>query len=575
MKDYNIGKLLRYLLPYRKQIAVVITATLACNIISILILYQFKAIIDRYVPERELQSVGWVALGILCLLLVQFVLNRLTIRLLNLLMAEVPYRIRNDVFDYTQRLKYEWFTRAKIGDMNTQIIQDVESLSASLFQRLAGSLTHAIYFAVTFGALLTVQARLTFLIALFMGIFSFAILGLKKSMTKHAEAYAAARSELNNSIHDTVHCAELAEQFGMQDFFLKRLTEVNRSCNRKWLMNNIYFPGIQSSMELATLVTYLIVFVAGARLIHNGAMTMGGLALFISYLPQLWNKYGSVIDLYNGYISLKVYCTRVFQLFTLGLEEEAGAIQPVSGQGLTAPSLVADGIQFSFVPGRQVLQNVSFKVERPGLYAIKGESGCGKSTLFELLLGFYKVQDGKLIIHGVEAGRLSLEELRRLIGIVYQDVFLLHDTILSNIQYGDPSITEDKIMEAARGIGMDRYLDQLEAGLHTIIGHPSSRLSNGQKRMISILRTLCRNPDILLLDEVTASLDSYSEKLIHQAIREISKEKIVLWITHKEYELELADEIIEIQEKERLYHDRLYESAVLPEAGAVSAARQG
>lgn len=311
---------------------------------------------------------------------------------------------------------------------------------------------------------------------------------------------------------------------------------------------HIYAPAIQSSIEIAILITYLQTFIVGGILVSNNTLSIGGLLLFLSYLPQIWGKYGAVVDIYSGLLNTRVYAKRVLESLVNETYEENENQEQNIECNLENPTLIIKDITFSYDNSKDIFKGFSEGFYSPGIYCIVGESGCGKTTLFQLLLRFYKVNGGAIFINNTNINNYPLHQLRSIIGIVHQDTYIINDTVIGNIKFGDTDITDEKIIDLSRRLCFDKYLSSLENGYYTRISHESKNISSGQKRLISLLRVLVREPKILLFDEITTNVDSFTEGLIHSFLQKISKEKICLLITHKANEVLLADKVVNLQQ---------------------------
>lgn len=548
MANGYIKELFKYLKCYKQSIVKCIILTIAINVISVLTLYQFKMIIDQYIPNKNSANIYIIALTLFVMIIVNFIFQRIYLKYLNKLTVGSQYQIRQDVFTHIQKAKYEFSSKRKFSEVNTNIIQDVDSLGDAIFQRLVNSFAQVLYFISTFFVLFYVNTLLALSVFCFMVIFSIVIIKLKNIMEKCSEDFACARSDLYNTVSDLVDGIKIISINNVEDNFISRVEYSNKDCNHKWVKTNIFLPGIYSCIEIATLITYLLTFIIGSKLMVNGYITLGGLMLYLSYLPEIWNKYFAVVDIFSGMLNAKIFAKRVLSSFeTESHEEYYISKYSENMSSCNAPSIVIQEITFAYNNhSENVYSGFSCEFNTPGIYCIVGESGCGKSTLLELLLRFYEVNQGVIYINHLNINEYSLKKLRCIIGMVHQEPFIIKDTVIGNIRFGDYSISDKKIIDLIESLGFDKYLGCLEKGYYTELACRSTNITKGQKRLISILRVLVREPEILLLDEITANVDSFTERLIHKFLKEISKRKICLFVTHKLDDILLADKVIDI-----------------------------
>jgi ABC-type multidrug transport system fused ATPase/permease subunit len=282
--------------------------------------------------------------------------------------------------------------------------------------------------------------------------------------------------------------------------------------------------------------------------IKAGMLTPGELFLFLNYFPQIWQKFSGITDIFNGFTDASVYIRRLFGGLmhnNLQMKTAAGA----KNGGIKADVLSFDNVSFSFENsgGVKIFDRFNVTVHKPGLYCITGRSGIGKSTLFDLLLKFYKPQEGRILIDNIPVEEIDTAVLRNTIGIVHQDILLWNDSVINNIKFGDDTISQGSIIDLAKDIGFHKYIDSLEDSYECIVGTGGTGISAGQRRMITLLRTLIRNPQIILFDEVTSNADSFTEQLINELIKRISREKLCMLITHQKKDTVFADRIIPIE----------------------------
>ena len=548
MSKHYFYQLKRFLVLYKSNILKCSILSIAINSIYVLLLYQFKTITDKYIPEHNTDSIYKIFIILLLMVFINYIFHRIYLGNLNKITFGIQYAIRRDVFAHTQKIKYDYFSQKSFGQINTNIIQDVESLCNCLFQRLVNSISQILYCIATLIILLGINIYLSLVLFGFIILFSLIIIKLKNKMEEYTESFAKSRAKLNENISDVVDGAKIISLYNLENNFITKLKEVNKEYNLKWLKTNIFSPLIQSSIEIAILITYLLVFILGGVLISNHSLTVGGLFLYIGYLPQIWGRYGSVVDIFSGFLNTGIFAERVLGSFETEVHEETvchdNKIVNLCRNGRA--SIFITDIDFCYKKHYNIFHGFSAEFSKPGIYCIVGESGSGKSTLFDLLLGFYKVNGGEIKVNNIDVNDYPLNELRKQIGIVHQEPYIISDTVIENIRFGDITISDSRIIELSKSLGFDKYISIMDDSYYSEIGSKDVYITSGQKRIISILRVLVRDPDILLLDEITSNVDSYTELLIHKVLDDLSRKKICLFITHKEKDMLLADEIIKL-----------------------------
>lgn len=536
-----------FIKPYGGVMLQCMLLTLGKTVIAVFIPYCFKVILDQFIPAEDFVSIyKWGIIAALSIA-VSFIMDRGRIQLSGSFSNLINATVRKSIVERLQQLRYRYFQKKSYGQINTNVLQDVDSFGNAVFGRMFNSISHGLYFGLTFILLLRANLILSISVYLFIGFMVWIISRLKRMMSFYSQEFAAARSDLHVFLSDFSNNLQMIRSYAVEEQMMGRFKEKNRTFVRKWLAINIFGPAIQSSIELATLTTYLLAFLIGSRAIQNGTLTAGGLLLYLSYLPQIWSRFGNLTDLYYGLLDARVYANRIMETLSLEVEDD----QHRSPNTLPNFSVQA-GIEFRQVsfryPGQTdlIYNKLSFAFLNPGLYAVVGQSGSGKSTLFELLLGFYQPDEGEIRIGGHSVQEYPLEMIRQQIGIVHQDIFLMAGTVMENIAFGDSGITRSKVEQISEFFGFHDHLSKLEGGYDAQVGIGGELLSAGQQRIISILRIICRNPHVILFDEVTSNIDSYTEQLLHGMLRKLASDKICIMITHKHADVEIADRILRV-----------------------------
>jgi ATP-binding cassette subfamily B protein len=533
---------------YRKRIISALALLLGNSLITILIPYSIKIIVDRYIPTRNMSAIITVCAITMLAIVVNWFLYRGRITLLGGIANELQYKIRDAVFLHFQSIDYGELAAITYGEFNTNLIQDVESLNGAIFDRIIPSSVQIIYLATTLVILLTFNLYLTLVLYLTFFLFFVFIIFLKGIMAKYFREYAVARSGLNTTVNDILVGEKIIRTCAVTGQFIQKLKNSNRVYIRKWLATNIFGPTIQSSIEIATMVTYALTFLLGMYWIKAGMLSPGELFLFLNYFPQLWQKFSGITDIFSGFTDASVYIRRLFGGLMYHNPQTKTAAGAKNG-GIKANVLSFDKVSFSFENsgGVKIFDRFNITVHKPGLYCITGRSGIGKSTLFDLLLKFYKPQEGRILIDNVSVEEIDAAVLRNTIGIVHQDILLWNDSVINNIKFGDDTISRESIIDLAKDTGFHKYIGSLENSYDRIVGTGGTDISAGQRRMITLLRTLIRNPQIILFDEVTSNADSFTEQLINDLIKRLSREKLCMFITHQKKDTVFADRVIPIE----------------------------
>ncbi len=360
----------------------------------------------------------------------------------------------------------------------------------------------------------------------------------------------------------------------------KNFKEINQRHKQGWLKtvwyNSIFFP----IAELSSSITIgLIAWYGGLNTVIDQTATLGDLTAFIMMIPMLFRPLRQIADKFNTLQMGMVAATRVFKVLETSSQiDDSGTKTVTHFNG----NIAFENVHFSYVEDEEVLKGISLKVNAGETVAIVGATGAGKSTIINLLNRFYEINDGDILIDNTNINELTLASLRSQIAVVLQDVFLFADTILSNITLNNPKISEDEVIQAAKDIGIHDFIMSLPNGYQYNVKERGVMLSSGQRQLISFLRAYVTNPSILVLDEATSSVDSYSEQLIQNATDKITNGRTSIIIAHRLATVKKADKIVvmdagciveegthdELLQKTDGYYKNLYEVQFVKEEEA-------
>ena len=531
---------------------VALTASVLMNLFAIAITKQFSNVIDEYIPQSNLAGLLKTAIGLLLCAALYFVCHMLFLKNSKYMEFGVQHRLRKLVFGHVMNCRYAYFVKKSQGQVNTNVVQDVEAFCSGVFEKLLGSVSNIIFFAFTFFLLFWVNVRITAVFLLYMVVVTVYMYALKRVMTKHTSTYSAARSRMNEAIVDLTAHQKSIVLYGRQEMHIERVHDRNKEMVRAWLKKNIFTPLIQSSIEVSILISYLLAFGICWFELSAGRASYGDMFLYLTYIPQLWDRYGSAIDVVTELAQAEVYAKRI--LDAVYSEEHEDDVLQLENQGNAAEESndCDNGIRirdmcFSFSPEYPIWKDFSMDFDKPGIYGISGPSGCGKSTLFDLLLGLYQPQSGSIIVCGKDIASYELGKLRELVGIVHQDAYFVCGSVLDNLRLFDKDVTDAQLEQCLREYGIEKELSAIPFPLYEPLKRNDPRLTIGQKRLIGVVRTLARKPKVLLFDEVTAGLDSNTEMRVLEIIKKAAETHVCMLVSHKQGDLEKADRIIAIK----------------------------
>ncbi|PIA79316.1 antibiotic ABC transporter ATP-binding protein [Gaetbulibacter sp. 4G1] len=485
--------------------------------------------------------------------------------------------VRVKLFNHLLRFKMKYYDNSSVGVLITRAVTDMERIADIFGQGLFMIFRDLLTMIVVFGVMLYSNLKLSLIVFLMLPLLLYATRIFQKYMKKAFEEVRNEVSNLNSFVQERLTGMKILQLFTREVTEYKSFKKINERHKKGWLKtvwyNSIFFP----LADLSSSITVgLVAWYGGLNVVLEGSVTQGTLFAFIMFIPMLFRPLRQIADKFNTLQMGMVAANRVFKVIdTTSQIDDTGSHIAEGFKG----DIAFKNVHFSYVEDEEVLKGISFNVNAGETVAIVGATGAGKSTIINLLNRFYEINNGAICIDGIDIKEVTLESLRTQIAVVLQDVFLFADTILNNITLNHPEITENQVHQAAKAIGIHDFIMSLPNGYQYNVKERGVMLSSGQRQLISFLRAYVTNPSILVLDEATSSVDSYSEQLIQNATDKITKGRTSIVIAHRLATIKKADKIIvmdageiveqgthdELLKKENGYYKNLYEVQFLKE----------
>jgi len=535
-------KLLRFVQPYRATYFFVILAAILLSGFSTLTPYLLKVVVDDYIRPKDYEGIVLFTGLMLGALILEVLFQFLFVYYANWLGQKVIKQLRVDLYQKIIHFKMAYFDKAAVGRLVTRAVNDIETIASIFSQGLFMIIADLLKMGLVVVVMLVINWQLSLIVFSILPLIVYATRLFQKSMKKAFEEVRLQVANLNSFVQERISGIKIVQLFHREQAEQKTFMTINEKHKAAWLKtvwyNSIFFPvaEISSSVTIGLLVWY-----GGLRVVSDGSITLGEIFLFIQMSQMLFRPLRQIADKFNTLQMGMVAAERIFGI----LETEAqivdqGTLTKLSLKG----TITFENVHFSYLPDQEVLHGISFAIEPGETVAIVGATGAGKSTIINLLSRFYEWDKGVIKIDEYDIRALKLHELRKHVGVVLQDVFLFADTIHNNITLNNPDITEATVVAAAKTIGVHEFITTLPGGYHYNVKERGVMLSAGQRQLIAFLRAYISNPSILVLDEATSSIDSYSEELIQKAMAKITKNKTSLIIAHRLATIKNADRII-------------------------------
>ena len=551
LKVYNLIK------PYRHLFYISVGITFLNSVVGPAIPYAIRHTIDEEILKIDSNGLRlWTGI-ILGLLLAQGALTYLQTYLTNYLGQNAIKHLRDKVFNHILNFKSKVFDNTPIGTFITRTVTDVERVADIFSQGLINILGDLLQLIIILTIMFYTDWELT-LVMLTVFPFLIAISYVFKEKVKVAfQDVRTQVSRLNAFLQEHITGMGIVKIFNKEDEEMEKFDQINqqhRDANiRSVFYYALFFPAIElfSAAAIALIVWY------GAQSVLSGQVTFGTLVLFILYINMMFRPVRAIANNFNVLQMGMVASSRIFRV----LEHE----ESIANNGLIKPEQVRGDIRFNNVwfayeDEEYVLKDLSFDIKEGQNIAIVGSTGAGKTTITNLLTRMYDINHGSITLDGRDIRDYELEHLRIQISIVLQDVFLFSDTIANNIRLYESGVTEAQMEQAARRIGADRFIKELPNGFDTEVQERGASLSAGQRQLISFIRAIIQNPQILILDEATSSVDNETEELIQEATEALLKGRTSIVIAHRLATIKNADQILVMEKgeiKERGTHSEL------------------
>ena len=542
----QLKRLAGYIRPYKKQMLVVLFLMLSASALGMLIPKFFMLVMDVSIPNKDMRSIVFYSVMTMLIALYTCVSLRIKIKLMTQIGQDIVHSIRYDIFEHLQELPFSYYDERPHGKIQVRVVNYVNNLSDLLSNGIINTITDLcnLFFIIAF--MLSINVKLTLVCLCGLPVLAVVIVALKKKQRKAWQIQSNKQSNLNAYIAESINGIRVTQSFVREDENSGIFNRLSDGYREAW-MRAVKFNFIMGpSVDIISTITTAFIYVLGISWMSNpdSGITVGVLIAFTAYISRFWNPINTLASFYNSLLTAISYLERIFETIDepVLVKDAEGAMEmpPIKGD------VEFENVTFSYEDGVEILKKVSFKAKKGQTVAIVGPTGAGKTTIVNLLSRFYNVDSGEVLIDGIDISKVTIRSLRKQMGVMMQDSFIFSGTVMDNIRYGNKEVSDEQVIRAAKTVCAHDFIMEMENGYYTQINERGSRLSQGQRQLISFARALLADPKILILDEATSSIDTETEILLQKGLNELLKGRTSFIIAHRLSTIKNADFIMYI-----------------------------
>ncbi len=515
-------------------------------------------VVDVTIPAKAVGPlIGWSAL-MLFTIVASVALATIRSRIMTVVGQDIIFDIRSDLFKHLQNLPFKYYDDRPQGKILIRVVNYVNSVSDVLSNGIINFILELLNLIFIAAFMFAVDVRLSFVILAGLPVFLGFMLAIKTKQRRGWQAVSNKSSNLNAYTQESITGIGVTQIFTREQHNEGIFTRLAGNYRREWMKAIRYNALIPFTVDnLSTIVTAAI-YMVGLLALSPAGVTFGVILAMSSYAARFWQPIQNLSNLYNGFINAVAYLERIFETLdepvTISDVSDAKPLKPVQGR------VTFNDVTFGYDPGVNILEHLDFDIKAGESVALVGPTGAGKTTVVNLIARFYNLTGGRILVDGQDISQVTLKSLRSQMGIMLQDSFIFSGTILDNIRYGKLDATEEEIIAAAKTVCADEFIREFEQGYMTEVNERGSKLSQGQRQLISFARTLLADPRILILDEATSSIDAKTERLLQRGLNELLKGRTSFIIAHRLSTVKNCDRIMYVSNKgiaESGSHDEL------------------
>lgn len=560
----QLKRLVDYIRPYKGKMLFVLVLMLSSSGLGMFLPKFLQIEMDKYIPDKDIKSIVMLTALAGVIVLYSVISTRIKIDVTTKVGQDIIHTIREDIFKHLQELPFSYYDERPHGKIQVRVVNYVNNLSDLLSNGIINTITDLCNLIFILIFMFAMSPKLTIICLCGLPVLVIYVVFLKRRQSHAWQVQSNKQSNLNAYIAESINGIRVTQAFVREEKNMDIFNDLSMSYRNAWLKAVYYNFAMGPMVDLISMITTSFIYVVGVSCIINGGqsgVTVGVLIAFTAYISRFWAPINTIASFYNSLLTAISYLERIFETIDEPVEvkdaPDAMDMPPIKGD------VSFENVKFSYEDGVPILKDVSFDVKQGQTIAIVGPTGAGKTTIVNLLSRFYNVDSGKVLIDGIDISKVKIHSLRTQMGVMMQDSFIFSGTIMDNIRYGNKTATDEEVIKAAKTVCAHDFIMEMEDGYNTQVNERGSRLSVGQRQLISFARALLADPAILILDEATSSIDTETEIVLQEGLNNLLKGRTSFIIAHRLSTIKNADTIMYIDKGgivEAGSHDELLEN---------------
>ena len=560
----QLKRLVDYIRPYKGKMLFVLVLMLSSSGLGMFLPKFLQIEMDKYIPDKDIKSIVMLTALAGVIVLYSVISTRIKIDVTTKVGQDIIHTIREDIFKHLQELPFSYYDERPHGKIQVRVVNYVNNLSDLLSNGIINTITDLCNLIFILIFMFAMSPKLTLICLCGLPVLVIYVVFLKRRQSHAWQVQSNKQSNLNAYIAESINGIRVTQAFVREEKNMDIFNDLSMSYRNAWLKAVYYNFAMGPMVDLISTITTSFIYVVGVSCIINGGqsgVTVGVLIAFTAYISRFWAPINTIASFYNSLLTAISYLERIFETIDEPVEvkdaPDATDMPPIKGD------VSFEHVRFSYEDGVPILKDVSFDVKQGQTIAIVGPTGAGKTTIVNLLSRFYNVDSGKVLIDGIDISKVKIHSLRTQMGVMMQDSFIFSGTIMDNIRYGNKTATDEEVIKAAKTVCAHDFIMEMEDGYNTQVNERGSRLSVGQRQLISFARALLADPAILILDEATSSIDTETEIVLQEGLNNLLKGRTSFIIAHRLSTIKNADTIMYIDKGgivEAGSHDELLEN---------------